>query len=273
MSALLRFPGFKYKAFTLSYDDGSIHDIRLSDTMAAHGVKGTFNINSANIGKPGRLTADQVRTLLLDRGMEVAAHGERHLSLAAVDSAVAMRDVINDRVALEKEFGIIIKGMAYANGAYDDNVVDILKKCGVWYSRTTISTEKFDMPTDWLRLPATCHHNNPRLMELAKKFVEANSSNTYVSSGPKLFYLWGHSYEFDRNDNWNVIEQFASYIGKRDDIWYATSMQIYEYVSAYDSLVFSADERKIYNPSLQTVWMYIAGNVYSVKPGETITVE
>ena len=43
---------------------------------------------------------------------------------------------------------------------------------GVAYARTVKSTEKFDLPTDWLRLPATCHHNNPRLMELAKKFVE-----------------------------------------------------------------------------------------------------
>ncbi|MCR4719216.1 MAG: hypothetical protein K5768_06260 [Firmicutes bacterium] len=28
-----------------------------------------------------------------------------------------------------------------------------------------------------------------------------------------MFYLWGHSYEFDNNDNWEVIENFAKFIG------------------------------------------------------------
>ena len=30
-------------------------------------------------------------------------------------------------------------------------------------------TDFEDLPADWLRLPATCHHKNPRLMELAKE--------------------------------------------------------------------------------------------------------
>ena len=40
-----------------------------------------------------------------------------------------------------------------------------------------------------------------------------------------LFYLWGHSYEFDEkhNNNWEVIRAFAAYIGKRDEIFYATN--------------------------------------------------
>ena len=81
-------------------------------------------------------------------------------------------------------------------------------------------------------------------MELAKKFVE----NT-INKEPMLFYLWGHSFEFDEDDNWNVIENFCELIGNRDDIWYATNIEIYDYVQAYRRLVWTADMRRVYNPS------------------------
>ena len=40
---------------------------------------------------------------------------------------------------------------------------------------------------------------------------------------PKLFYIWGHSYEFKNNDNWDVIENLAKKVAERDDIWNATT--------------------------------------------------
>lgn len=39
-------------------------------------------------------------------------------------------------------------------------------------------------------------------------------------------YVWGHSYEFDNHDNWDVIEKFCAYMGNRNDIWYATNLEI-----------------------------------------------
>jgi peptidoglycan/xylan/chitin deacetylase (PgdA/CDA1 family) len=196
---MLRFPDFKSKAVTLSYDDGVAQDKRLIAIMSKYGLKGTFNINGGMFGAEptvdkGRMTADEALKLYTESGNEVAVHGYKHLSLAEVDSAVAINDVIEDRKTLETLFGKVIKGMAYANGSYNDEVVQILKLCGISYSRTVVSTEKFDLPTDWLKLPATCHHNNPRLMELAKQFVEEEKESYYWRRKPRLFYLWGHSY-------------------------------------------------------------------------------
>ena len=51
MNILMRFPGFKKKAFTVSYDDGTIHDKRMVETMMRYGIKGTLNVNSAGLGK------------------------------------------------------------------------------------------------------------------------------------------------------------------------------------------------------------------------------
>ncbi|MDE7276208.1 MAG: polysaccharide deacetylase, partial [Lachnospiraceae bacterium] len=85
-----------------------------------------------------------------------------------------------------------------------------------------------------------------------------------------IFYLWGHSYEFARQDNWNVIEDFLAYVSDyKEEIWMATNGDIVDYVEACRKLVFSMDGTRVYNPSCRTVWMEAAGEVYSIRAGET----
>lgn len=268
----MRWPGFLRKAVTLSYDDGVVFDKRLISIMDKYGLKGTFNINSGAFAKnegERRLTKEAAYGLYANSAHEVAVHGVRHVSLALVDSAVATADVINDRINLEAMFGKIIKGMAYACGSYNDQVVEILKNCGIKYARTVESTERFDIPTDWLRMPATCHHKNPRLMELAEEFVNLKEGRNFWWSPPKLFYLWGHSYEFNDSDNWDIIERFGEYIGGREDIWYATNGEIYDYVRAFESLEFSADGKTVHNPTATDVYMCYGENIL-IPAGETV---
>ena len=243
-SIFMRFPGGKSKALTLSYDDGVEQDIRLIDIMKRNGLKGTFNINSGSYAPEGktypegtihrRMSKSMCQELYLNSGMEVAVHGLTHPYLEQLPENLCTYEVLQDRKNLEADFGYIIRGMAYPFGTTSDSVVASLKQCGIAYSRTTVSTEKFTIPTDWLRLPATCHHRNPRLMELARNFVD----NAFLR-GPGLFYLWGHSYEFDQNlpdNNWGIIEEFAEFLGNREDIWYATNIEIYDYIQAYNIL-------------------------------------
>ena len=87
-----------------------------------------------------------------------------------------------------------------------------------------------------------------------------------------LYYMWGHGFEFERDDNWHVIENFCEYIGGKDDIWYATNGEIYEYTRAYESLVYSADGTIVYNPTLFEIFIHADGNDYSIKPGETVRI-
>lgn len=276
---MMAFPGFRKRALTLSYDDGVIFDRRLVEIMSQHGLKGTFNVNSMYIGRDDLFCAERRRVhveelpdLYTKNGMEVAVHGVQHLSLPRYDSAIQLKEVLDDRAALENMFGLIVKGMAYAMGAFDDDVVRRLKECGIEYARTTVSTEKFDIPTDWLRLPATCHHNNPRLMELLDQFLADENDYLAKHFGPKprLFYLWGHSYEFHDNDNWEVIEKFAEKAGGREEVWYATNGEIYEYVKAFEALRYSVSGEYIHNPSAIDVYLEYRGKQQLVPSGKTV---
>ena len=107
-------------------------------------------------------------------------------------------------------------------------------------------------------------------MELAKRFVEEKEHPYYWVNSCRLFYLWGHSYEFNDQDNWEIIEEFAKYVGGREDIWYATNGEIYDYIEAFDRLVFSAQGDRVYNPTCTTLYMDYFGKQYLIAPGERI---
>ncbi len=270
----IAFPNFKLKALTLSYDDGTIFDKRLVDILTRNGLKGTFNLNSCRYvngeNNPRFLTESQVKELYIPNGHEIAVHGYMHRSLTNVEKGVMAGDIVMDRVNLERIFGTIVNGMAYANGAYNHDIAQKLKDFGINYARTCVATNRFDLPTNWLELSSTCHHSNPELMSLAKAFVENTPWLSKDSSA--LFYVWGHSYEFDNNDNWSVIEEFAKFIGGKDDIWYATNGEIYRYITAYDNLVFSVDGSIVYNPSAIDVYLKCHDANYVVPAGKTINI-
>ena len=282
----LRFPGGKPKAFTMSYDDGVRQDIRLAEICCKYGVKCTFNLNSGLIHpEPGhrRLCADEIREHLLGAGHEIAVHGFNHQAPGAARPIDTMQEVLKDRLGLEKEFGGIIRGMAYPDsgitkihpGTSYETIRQILKDLGIVYSRSLAGdNDRFLLPEDWYNLIPTAHHNNPQVLEFAEKFVAFNYEKLYSANRhPRLFYLWGHSYEFDNNDNWDRIEAILDILAGKDDTWYPTNIQLWEYVHAYESLVYSADGTRVYNPTLLEVWFNIDGKDYSVKSGETIVIE
>lgn len=274
MNIHMRFPGGRVRALTFSYDDGVRQDKKLIEIFNKNGLKGTFNINSCLYGKPeeadsgkGRMTLDECKAVYGSH--EVACHSATHPFLEQLPVAKATIEVITDRENLERDFGGIVRGMAYPMGTFNDRLVDALKACGIVYCRTTKASGNFAMPEDWLRLIPTCHHSSPKIFELTEKFL--SEANERV---PRLFYIWGHSYEFDNNDgynSWEHIEKLCEMLGGRDNVWYATNIEIYDYVKAYESLVWSANGKRVYNPTVTEVFFRLSGNRdISVKPGETV---
>lgn len=272
----LRFPGGRRKALTFSYDDGVEQDARLIRILNDHGMKGTFNVNSGLFVPEGtkfepgfahrRMTLAAARDLYRGSGHEVAVHGVTHASLPELSPEQMVLEITRDRMTLESAFGCIIRGMAYPFGTFDDQTVAVLRACGMQYARTVISGHAFSIPRDWLRLPATCHHNDPELMPLADQFLAA-----YKPYESKLFYLWGHAYEFEEKNNWDVIERFADKMAGHDSVWYATNIEICDYVQGWKQVYTSADGLMMHNPTAHSFWFDRDYEPYCIHPGETLT--
>ena len=268
------FPGGKHRAFTMSYDDGVEQDVRLISTMKKYGVKGTFNLNSGLYAAEGtvypkgqvhrRMTREMCLKTYDPKICEVAVHGYRHPFWNQLPAGTRMLDIIKDREQLESDFDTVIRGAAYPYGAYDGATIDTLRDAGIVYCRTVNATHSFRIPENWLALDPTCHHNDEKLDELADRFLAATDSRE-----PMLFYLWGHSYEFEGMDNWPRIESFLSKIGANADIWYATNIEVYDYVQAFKQLRFSADGKTVVNPSAMPVWFKDEKLTHMVAGGET----
>ena len=223
----------KKKAVTFSFDDGVTQDIRLIEILNKYGLKGTFNINSGLLGLPGQLNrnwgivnhtkvkASEVKDIY--KGHEVAVHSLTHPTLVGLDEETIIRQVEEDRIALEKLCGYPIVGMAYPNGPNDDFVAGVIaNNTPIRYSRTTENTHSFTVQkTNLLRYNPTVYYIEDCFEEIVDKFLESESDED------QLLYIWGHAYEMDAKFiSWEDFERICQKLAGRDDIFYGTNKEV-----------------------------------------------
>ncbi len=253
------FPKGKFKVLTFSYDDGKQDDKRLVEIFNKNNLKATFNINGG-LTENNRIDISEIKELY--KGHEVACHTLTHPTIARCPITSVCNEIIEDRKILEKTMGTFVRGLAYPNGSTSEEIEILLPMVGVDYGRTINSTYSFDMPTNFGAWNPTCHHNE-KLLELGQEFVSLNKSQYLY-----MMYVWGHSYEFPRDNNWEVIEEFCELVSDRDDIWYATNIEIYDYLKAAKNLVYTIDHNRVYNPSAFSIWLSVNGEIVEIKAGE-----
>ena len=226
----------KYKkAITFSYDDGVIYDNHLIEIFNKYNVKCTFNIctgkseaaytggwttqNGTLVRRNDFRKAENIR---IYDGHEVACHTRNHPWLNKINDDVLSDEILGNKSEIEDMFGREVVGMAYPFNTYDDRAVKILFDNGFLYAREGRETHSFDLQNDLLRFHPTCHHNDAELFSLADEFLPLNPDSL------KIFYIWGHSYEFEDEKNWDRIEEFCKKISGRDDIFYGTNREVFE---------------------------------------------
>lgn len=225
----------KMKAVTFSYDDGVTQDIRLIELFNKYGVKATFNINSEKLGLQEVLDlgdGNHVNHFKVDAkdvksvysGHEVAVHTLTHPNLTQLEEKEVIRQVEQDRLNLSALCGYEVVGMAYPCGGInnDDRTAAIIKNhTGVKYARALESSNNFELQKNLYRYQSTIHHMAFDLMDqMAEEFVAMKPDS------PKIFYIWGHSYEFDINQSWDRFEEFLKFISGREDIYYGTNKEV-----------------------------------------------
>lgn len=253
------FPGGVRRALTMSYDDGMEFDCRLVDIFNQNGIRGSFHLNSGRLGKEGAVRAEEVAALY--KNHEISVHTVNHPYLTQIPDAQAIGEIWEDKKRLEELCGYPVRGMSWPFGAYTEHAVSLAAACGMEYSRTVEATGEFDLPQDFMKWHPTAHHDDD-LTGLWKRFIEREFDQML------LFYVWGHSHEFDRNKNWEKIEEFCRMAGGAENVWYATNIEILDYVQASRSLRFSADRKLVYNPSAQDVWISVDREPVCVAAGE-----
>jgi len=289
----MRFPGGVHKALTFSFDDGSDQDRWLCGLLKSLGLKGTFNLNMGLLPPhenfdfstlddtvfpvkkwQRRLTEKEIREVFTGSGMELATHGYLHAELPRLDDDALIWEIMQDRIALERITGEPVRGHAYAQGAFDDRVCETLKRAGIVYARTAFFTGGFNLPKDFMRWGPSCGYCSPNAVSLADTLIEAKPGrNKYFGdTEAMLLYIFAHSYEFEVNNNYDVMESLATKLAGKDDIWYCTNMEYYNYVTVFRNLDYGLERNFVRNPSAIPVWIFVNDKVAEVPAGETVAI-
>lgn len=227
----------KNKAITFSYDDGTVQDVRLIEIFNKYNLKATFNLNSELLGLPNSLVCgdgivvDHTKNKAEDvkyiyDGHEVAAHTLTHPYLPATPDDEVVRQIEEDRVKLSEIVGYEVRGMAYPCGEpnCDDRIAELVKnKTKIEYARRVNTTKSFEPFSDLYKFEGTLYHHGDWdiLFEMGQKFIELETDT------PKVFYIWGHAFEFDiYPERWEMFEHFCKMISGKSDIFYGTNIEV-----------------------------------------------
>jgi peptidoglycan-N-acetylglucosamine deacetylase len=266
----------KSKALILSFDDGNVADKHLVKLMNEYGLVGTFHLNSNKLGTKDYLTKEEIKNLY--KGHEVSCHTANHPNLPSLSKIDVIYEVLEDRKELERLMGYPVRGMSYPLGNTNDFVIEAISGLGIEYARTVGDTYNFGMPTDLLKWQPTIHlfgktnyipndtANDTRELkqfyQLTTNFLNANSA--------ALFYVWGHSWEYEEPGNkWAEVEKFFKIISKNPDIYYTTQIGLLDYINAFKNLKFSVDKTMVTILSSITVFMKMNGKVLAIEAGST----
>ena len=273
----LTYPDGNTRAFTMSFDDGTHQDGGVMELCRKYGMGCTFAPNTAFIdGSRGgfnhlgyyvtvnRQTPETFAAFY--RGFEIAGHTHTHPGLVNVPDEEMKKEVADSVACLSSLVGYEVRGFTYPNNSYDVRVISFLKKYGIVYARTTDQTCAFDPPEDFLMWHPTIHDHDPRALDLVDECVRSRKP------GLKVFYSWGHAYEFDKPDanfsdgkRWEDFEKLLAKVAGTKKFWCVSNIEVYDYLTAAKALVYGEDS--VFNPSAFPIHARVDGKKTVIPAG------
>ena len=215
------------KIFVFSFDDGTVHDIKMISIFNKYGLKGTFNLNSGLANFVWYNNGVAIYRLDLNEykyiydGHEVASHSLTHTHMMGSDSEHVIYEVKQDIKNLEMIFHRKITSFAFPFSDFSQREIDLIKNNNdLTNIRVSEIDESFRYPEDVYHIPFTAMDLN-RATELFKAFKKLDEG---------LFIFAGHSYDFYMNDSFDQLEEFVKELSKCKDIEVMTMQEMIEYI-------------------------------------------
>ena len=209
--------------FTTSWDDGHLLDLKLAKLLTKYEIPATFYI-PLNSSKQKILSDTKIREL--NKSFEVGSHTCNHINLTQINYEQAINEILNGKEGLEKILRHRASMFSYPFGAYNRKIVSIVEKVGFKGSRTTkmLSTNIKNIH----EIPTTFHAANHPISYYFKQALSGNimlfiyllrkrafknwglfgkESLDYVIKHGGVWHLWGHSWEIEKNKDWDKLEE------------------------------------------------------------------
>lgn len=266
------YPGGRFKALIISFDDGCIQDRKLVALFNRYGIRGTFNLNSGKVVRVvvsnrtyGYVSAAEIPALYA--GHEVACHTVNHPYLTRLTPDQIRFEVGQDKKNLEKWLGKPVRGMAFPFNAYNELVVSLLPSLGIEYARSSWGTANFRLPAHPLNWRFTCYMDT--MNRFGEKFLALTNGKM------ALLTVGGHSWDLDStntNKNWDAMERFCKTMSAHPEVWNPTMSEYVDYLKAASRVRFYSRGTVAVNPSEIPVWIVARdGSTVKAEPGEKVS--
>ena len=220
---------------TTSWDDGHPLDLKLAKLLKRYNIPATFYISIENRVRE-TLTPDQIKEIAKD--FDIGGHTYSHVNLTELPKEEAYEEIKKGKEYLEEIIGREIQSFCYPWGAYNKEVITMVKKAGFEGARTVKLLEikvksRFEMGTTIhvgeggyshfrnffkrskvlsnIRMPVYLLTRNLLFKDW---FETAVDSMDFVVKKGGVFHLWGHSWEVDRNNDWEKLKLILEHISE-----------------------------------------------------------
>ena len=239
------------RVITISWDDGSVHDLRMAELMARYGLAGTFYIprsSPAQVMSPAQMRA-------LAAGFEIGAHTLSHCRLDGVNPEQGRQEIVESKRWVEDETGQPCRMFCFPEGRYSRASLHAVAGAGFMGCRTVellalgwprfCSGELLMVPTtlladvpDWQPYARNLVRRMtlgrlPLLLPLARAqslaaMVRWCLERVHQHGG--VLHLWGHSAHVEANKLWSDLEDcFRILQGALTDCYSVTNGELCEF--------------------------------------------
>lgn len=210
--------------------------------LREYGLRATFYISPQNreFAQDDLLSLEEIKDIGSE--FEIGAHTLTHRNLPMISPQEAQREIVGCKDMLEQITGSAVNTFCYPRGAYRALHVQLVKGAGYRYART-VRRYSFDMINPYEAGTSLHIHSHRSLFELRRtalfaKFrpIEAwrfldwetlgRAMFEYVLQEGGLFHIWGHSWEIDRNNEWQRLEDLFRYISGHPSVTYAANGEL-----------------------------------------------
>lgn len=205
------------KIVCLSFDDGTIYDLRFIKLLNKYNLKATFNLNSGlkdfvwfYEDKPiHRLDLEKVKDAYV--GHEVASHSSTHPYFSSLDKESIIKEVEEDIQALSNIFKHPVKGFAFPfHDQTEDNIQTVKDNVDLSYIRYSYLNSS-GVHQDRFHIHINALYNDVDIYDKLEAFKNSDAAHN-------LFVIAGHSYEFEMHNDWDKIESLLIYLSKDKSI-------------------------------------------------------